>query len=75
MSNVRVTVVRCPLCGSTDAGEDGAVYEFTLMRCASCGHSAHCDHYAIKDDWNVEIDVEEGTGIPPRVPPLEREEG
>jgi hypothetical protein len=65
------TIVRCPKCGSTDAGEDGGAYEFTHMRCGACGFNEYCDHYQIKDDWNVEIDLAPGTmRLPKQVAPL-----
>jgi DNA-directed RNA polymerase subunit RPC12/RpoP len=65
----RVTVVRCPRCGSTQAGEAGGTYEFTEMRCAACGHSALCDEYQIRDDWNVTIELADGTtALPEKVP-------
>jgi hypothetical protein len=61
---MRQTVVRCPQCGSTDAGEIDGMLEFTRMRCNSCGHEDLCDDYQIKDDWNVTIDLEPGADLP-----------
>jgi hypothetical protein len=56
---MRVTVVRCPECGSTEAGADESrsAYEFTFMQCGSCGHGALQDEYQIKDDWNVQVEL------------------
>jgi hypothetical protein len=65
-----VTLVRCPQCGSTNAGEDGGLYEFAHMRCGSCGHAAYCDEYQIKDGWNVEFELApDAREIPERLPP------
>jgi hypothetical protein len=61
--------VRCPECGSTDAAgdESRSAYEFTFMRCNSCGHGLLQDHYQIQDDWNVEIDLPAGAPLPSHV--------
>jgi hypothetical protein len=68
---VRVTLVRCPECGSTNAGEDGGAYEFAFMRCGSCGYSTYCDHYQVIESWNVDVDLPpDATAIPERLPPL-----
>jgi len=67
----RVTVVRCPKCGSTDAGEDPlrGAYEFAMMVCSSCGWEELADHYMIKDDWNVEIELaDDATELPKKIP-------
>lgn len=65
----RVTVVRCPRCGSTSAGEVGGAYEFTEMRCAACGHSELCDEYQLGDGWNATIEIADGaTALPDKVP-------
>ena len=53
MPEQTITVVRCPACGSTDAGESEAVYEFTRMMCDACGLEDLCDEEDIKDTWNV----------------------
>jgi predicted metal-dependent HD superfamily phosphohydrolase len=55
-----MTVVRCPVCGSTRAGEDegtsaGYPAGTYAMECASCGHTAVCDEYDIKFDWNAYV--------------------
>lgn len=69
-----VSAVRCPKCGATDAGEAGGVYEFTEMRCAVCGYSELCDHYQIKDNWNVSITLpDDATPLPAFLPPASGE--
>lgn len=65
----RVTVVRCPRCGSTSAGEVGGAYEFTEMRCAACGHRELCDEHQLRDGWNVTLELPDGaTALPDKVP-------
>jgi hypothetical protein len=67
----KVTVVRCPVCGSTDAGEDRerGAYDLTMMVCASCGHEQYQDHWDIKFNWNVDIELaDDATELPKKVP-------
>ncbi|MDP1915893.1 MAG: hypothetical protein Q8L14_06595 [Myxococcales bacterium] len=67
------TIVFCPRCGSTDAGEgDSSNVPPTLflMGCGHCGHSAICDDWEIKLEWNMKVDV--SAGRPPFVAPLDR---
>lgn len=67
-----VTVVRCPACGSTTAGETGGAYDLTLMGCSDCGHSEYADEWQIKFDWNVKIVMpDEVTELPRFVAPLD----
>jgi hypothetical protein len=67
-----VTVVRCPACGSTSAGEAGGAYDLTLMLCRDCGHSEYADHWQIKFDWNVDILMpDDATELPRFVAPLD----
>jgi predicted metal-dependent HD superfamily phosphohydrolase len=55
-----VTVVRCPRCGSLDAGSVEEVgVEFDRMGCGFCGHSELCDEHQIKDDWNERLPADE----------------
>ena len=63
---MRTVVVRCPKCGSTDAGADEAksAYDFTFMQCNGCGHGALVDEWQIKDAWNVKIELAEGAPLP-----------
>lgn len=66
-----VTIVRCPRCGSTDAGATEHLYEITQMTCASCGHREHVDTHQIDEDWNVGITLAPGaTELPAFVAPL-----
>lgn len=66
----QVTVVRCPMCGSTNAGEAGGAYDLTQMQCSDCGHGEFADHWQIKFDWNVEINLpDEATELPRFVAP------
>lgn len=66
----RFIVVRCPRCGSTDAGEAGGYLEFTEMRCSTCGHMQLCDEYQIKDSWNVDLTLpDDAVALPARLPP------
>jgi hypothetical protein len=66
------TVVRCPACGSTHAGEVGGAYDLTHMACSDCGHSEYADHWQIKFDWNVEISLpDDATELPRFVAPLD----
>lgn len=67
-----VTVVRCPACGSTHAGEDGGIVDLTLMRCEDCGHHEHCDHWQLKFDWNLTIALpDDAQELPRFAPPLD----
>jgi predicted metal-dependent HD superfamily phosphohydrolase len=51
-----VVVVRCPRCGSMDAGSVEAIHvEFDRMKCRVCGHEQVCDDYEIKDNWNETV--------------------
>ncbi|MBA2663559.1 MAG: hypothetical protein H0U74_14820 [Bradymonadaceae bacterium] len=71
----RVTVVRCPKCGSTNSGEDEArsLCDMAYMQCDACGHGELVDHYTIGFDWNLEIEVaDDATAIPDFVSPLNR---
>jgi hypothetical protein len=68
----KVTVVRCPSCGSTDAGEVDGSYEFSQMRCAACGHTELCDEYQIKDVWNLTIELPDDAVAPPAMLPPKR---
>jgi len=64
-----VRIVRCPCCGSTDAGASEYIYEITRMTCPTCGCSELCDHEQIKDDWNIKYEQSCGaTTLPPFVP-------
>ena len=65
----KVTVVRCPRCGSTDAASDEArsAYDFTHMQCHGCGYGALVDEWQLKDEWNVTLELAEGAPLPPRV--------
>jgi hypothetical protein len=68
----KVTIVRCPACGSTQAGEVGGAYDLTQMQCADCGHHAYADHWQIKFDWNVDIFLpDDATALPRFVAPLD----
>lgn len=40
------------------------------MGCGHCGHSAICDDWEIKLEWNMKVDV--SAGRPPFVAPLDR---
>ena len=67
----KVTVVRCPRCGSTNAGEDPlrGMYEFTMMVCSSCGREAFADDYQLRFAWNVDIELaDDATELPEKVP-------
>jgi transcription elongation factor Elf1 len=71
VSPTAITVVRCPKCGSTDAGATEAIFELTRMTCRTCGHEAHADHYEIGEDWNLSITLPPGvTELPAFVPPV-----
>jgi hypothetical protein len=66
-----VTVVRCPKCGSTDAGEDPlrGAFEFGMMVCHSCGHEDYQDDYQIRANWNVDIVLpDDATALPKKLP-------
>lgn len=67
------TIVFCPRCGSTDAGEGDSSHvppTLFLMGCGHCGHSAICDDWEIKLEWNMKVDV--SAGRPPFVAPIDR---
>jgi len=66
-----VTVVRCPVCGSTNAREDPlrGMWEFSMMVCSSCGHEEYQDEYQIMRSWNVDIELaDDATELPEKVP-------
>lgn len=67
------TVVHCPRCGSTDAGEGASDHlppGYWQMVCGRCGHSAMCDDWEIKFDWNSDVDTT--AGLPSFVVPVDR---
>ncbi len=66
-----ITLVRCPECGSTNAGEleSQSAYDFTYMLCSECGHGGLVDHWQIKFDWNVEEELI-GDELPEYLKPL-----
>lgn len=64
-------VIRCPECGSTDAGEVGGVADLAKMKCQSCGHWRMQDNYEIYDDWEVPCELADAFADPPPfLPPL-----
>lgn len=71
-------VIRCPRCGSTRAGAEDYVEEYTVMKCLACGHRAFIEDYEIATDWNVRIILAPGEAmpafLPPLPPPVERDE-
>ena len=71
---IRVIVVRCPTCGATDAGATDYIYELTQMTCGECGYQELADSYEIKEEWNVELWLPPGTGLPRFVEPRVRRE-
>lgn len=64
--------MRCPVCGSTNAGADEAqsYLELTHMQCGECGHGELVDTWQIQFDWNVELELVEGEPLPELVAPL-----
>lgn len=68
----RLRVVRCPQCGSTDAGADESRsrLEFTYMHCPACGHGGLFDSWERDFDWMLEIELPAGAALPARLPPL-----
>jgi predicted metal-dependent HD superfamily phosphohydrolase len=65
--NLRVTVVFCPRCGSTDAGEGDSEHAppgYTAMRCGHCLHFETCDHWDIRFRWNTDVALAEGAALP-----------
>ncbi|MEO7094013.1 MAG: hypothetical protein ABI175_12235 [Polyangiales bacterium] len=68
---VDVRMVRCPLCGSTDAGSIDHWIEVACMSCGVCGHTEWQDDQQIKDDWNVTLSQrKDERQLPPFAPPL-----
>lgn len=65
-------VVRCPKCGSTDAGcdESRSAYEISYMRCLTCDFGEHCDTWQISFDWNLDIELDADADLPAFVEPL-----
>jgi hypothetical protein len=65
--------VRCPQCGSTDAGSDESqsFIDLTWMQCGDCGHGELQDHYQISFDWNADIEMTEHEELPEYIKPLE----
>ena len=68
----RVTIVRCPRCGSTHAGEDASrsAYDLTYMQCGHCGHGELVDEWQVKSDWNARIELaDDATSLPAFIRP------
>ena len=68
----KVSVCRCPTCGSTSAGADESRsrLEFTHMQCDGCGHGGLVDSWERDFDWFVQIELPEGAAVPARLAPL-----
>ena len=67
-----MVIVFCPRCGSTSAGEGASDHlppGLWLMACGHCGHTANCDEWDIKFDWNTTREV---SVVPPFVAPTDR---
>ena len=66
-----ITLVRCPECGSTNAGEveSRSAYDLTYMRCRECGHGGFADHWQLTFAWNVEGELI-GDELPEYLEPL-----
>jgi hypothetical protein len=68
---VDVRMVRCPLCGSTDAASIDHSIEVACMSCGVCGHTEWQDDQQIKDDWNITLSQrKDERPLPPFAPPL-----
>lgn len=68
-----VTIIRCPVCGSTDAvcDESRSAVDLSFMCCRSCGEGGLCDSWERNDDWYVTITLPVGvTTLPTHVEPL-----
>jgi hypothetical protein len=65
-----VTLVRCPDCGSTNAGvdESQSMATLTYMLCNECGHGDHCNWWD-KEDWSLESELI-GDELPEYLEPL-----
>ncbi|MCB9704804.1 MAG: hypothetical protein H6711_23215 [Myxococcales bacterium] len=67
----RRTIVRCPKCGSTDAGAAEYCFEFTRMRCDACAFDELLDDYEIGDRWNVRVALPADAPLPRFLEPLD----
>jgi predicted metal-dependent HD superfamily phosphohydrolase len=72
----KISLVRCPRCGSTKAGSVGEVgIELDVMACRACSFREICDSYEIKFDWNESVEVADAQAphvVPPVVLPRTR---
>ncbi len=68
----RTSIVRCPECGSTDAGRDEvrSALERSYMRCLVCSFGEDCDASKVSADWHAEIGLPAGADVPAFVEPL-----
>ena len=58
--NTPFVAVRCPRCGSMDAGTVEEVgIEFDRMRCNTCGYEEIADDNQIRFDWNERVSASE----------------
>jgi predicted RNA-binding Zn-ribbon protein involved in translation (DUF1610 family) len=78
MTNRRISVWRCPECGSTKAGPDESRsrYELTFMTCPSCRNEGLVDSYERDADWCVDLDLDldanaDADSVPEFLPPLD----
>lgn len=65
-----MTVVRCPRCGSTDAGATDYLFEITRMTCRACGHETMSNDEEIDRDWIAPVDAVDAGGTQPTATPL-----
>ena len=68
-----VTIIRCPVCGSTDAlcDESRSAVDLSYMCCRACGEGKLCDSWERNDDWYLTITLPIGvTTLPTHVAPL-----
>lgn len=73
----RVSVCRCPTCGSTNAGPDESrsAYDFTFMQCGACGEGGLVDSWQRDFDWYTDVTLPDGADLPAFVAPLGPGEG
>ena len=66
--------IRCPTCGSTNAGIIELVFEMIRLTCQACGHTDLTERDGLEKDWTARL-PSNTRELPAFLPPVERSGG